>query len=187
MTIVEVILLVLVVLAIGLHFLPKQSNPLIAKAQADVDDLYEVILSHFEKQAAPAPAPTVTQTVHAPAVPALAPAPVPAVPTVNGVPVPAGMTDAQFNDLVHAKQGVQVYLDPSADPSVMAAVANASDAWLTSLGPYYVQQLSVLTTAGTPVGDRVRRFIADTGFKVEPVTQAQDAVAGTAANQAAGK
>ena len=50
---VEVILGVAVLLSLVLHFLPKQANPLIAKAQTDVDDVWTWIADHLKGHAAP--------------------------------------------------------------------------------------------------------------------------------------
>ena len=101
--------------------------------------------------------------------------------TANGVKTPAGMTDAQFTALVTAKQGVQVFLNPAADPSVLAGIVNASDAWLAALGSYFVEQLMEQTDVGTPVGDRIRLYV-EAHPVAETVTAEQEAAAQEAAN-----
>jgi hypothetical protein len=51
MTAIEIIILLVAGLALALHFLPKQANPLIAKAQSDVDGVWDFLLNHFSKTA----------------------------------------------------------------------------------------------------------------------------------------
>ena len=184
MTAIEIVILLVAGLALALHFLPKQANPLIAKAQSDVDSVWDFLLNHFSKVAAVpvvTPVPNVTHTVtFGGAFPAgtVIPAPT-AASTVNGVPTPDGISYAAFGQLVAAKQGAATFLDPAADASVLSAVVNASDAWFASLGAYFVQQLVAQTTTGTPVGDRVRAFVVT--HPVEVVTAAQEAAAVLAA------
>jgi hypothetical protein len=100
--------------------------------------------------------------------------------TANEVPVPEGMTLETFTQLVVAKQAVAGFLDPHEDPSVLAALETATDAWFTAQGPYMVQQLLAQTVAGTVVGDRVRAYFltfpADHQV-CEVVTEAQEVAA----------
>ena len=66
---VLIITLILAAAALALHFLPKQKDPTIAKAQADVDDVWTWIADHLKGHAAPGAAPvapatsTITHTV----------------------------------------------------------------------------------------------------------------------------
>ena len=187
-----IVALVLAALAVALHLLPKSSDKLIAKAQKDADDLYEWVLDHMTlhhtasvvngSTASTSPQGHTFVFGGSPSSPTGQITPPPSVETMNGVPVPDGMTLGQFTQLVVAKQGVASFLDPKADPSVLASVVGASDAWFLALGPYYVQQLVSQMAADTKVGARIRDFIAAGHPVVEQVTPAQEAAAVLAAS-----
>src|ERR1019366_686036 len=76
MTAIEIVILLVAGLALALHFLPKQTNPLIAKAQSDVDGVWDFLLNHFSKAAVTA---TPVVPVSVAPVPVSVTAPIPAV------------------------------------------------------------------------------------------------------------
>lgn len=179
MSAIEIILGLVAALALVLHFIPKPANPLIAKAQSDVDDLWDKVLELVKGGSGG----TTVNNNHTISTPASTAAPVDplAEGSVNGYLVPSGMTNASFTQLVLAKQGVTGFLK---DAVMNAAVASASDAWFAGLGAYFLEQLQYLTVAGTPVGDRVRAYIASAHPVIESVTSQQEAVAAQAAGTA---
>ena len=96
--------------------------------------------------------------------------------TTNQIPVPAGMTLEAFTQLVTAKQGVATFLDPHADASVLTALETATDAWLGSLGPYFLYELVAQAPAGSVLAARLATYTADHPV-TETVTPEQDAAA----------
>ena len=75
MTAIEILILLVASAALALHFLPKQVNPTIAKAQADVDDVWVWIADHLKGHVAP--------ITSAPVIPVPTPVPTPAVPVAT--------------------------------------------------------------------------------------------------------
>ena len=96
--------------------------------------------------------------------------------TTNQVPVPSGLSLQQFTELVGAKQGVATFLDPHADASVLTALETATDAWLGSLGPYFLYELVAQAPAGSVLAARLATYTADHPV-TETVTPEQDAAA----------
>ena len=191
MTLVWIILTLVGLLALAavvLHFLPKSSDVRIAKLEDDANWLWDrVFPSHAGVTAVAASAALPLALAPRPAVdPVVATPAVPFVPIVNtphgcnGVPTPAGLTDVQFVQLVMAKQGAATLLNPKA--GVLQAVITGSDGWFAqSLGAYWLRELIAQSTASTPVGDRIRAFVASANPTIEQVTPAQDAAAVLAA------
>lgn len=100
--------------------------------------------------------------------------------TTNEVPTPDGMSSEQFTALIEAKQGVAGDL---ANPFLETDLQTRPDAYFESLGAYFVRELEAQTTAGTPLGDRIRLYTAS--HPVEVVTPEQDAAATLALSNAA--
>jgi hypothetical protein len=179
-----IVALVLGALAVTLHLLPKQKDPTIAKAQADVDSLWDVVVSHFEKKASAPTSVAALSVNHTVTVggntptpdPVVAPAPV--IPTANGVPVPAGMDLGTFTQLVAAVSSAGVMLSA---PHMDASLIGSSQAWWNSLGDFYREAL--LHEATGPVLEAFRTLSVAAGA---PAPLSVSATQWAAATQAAG-
>ena len=177
MTAIEIIILVVAGLALALHFLPKQTNPAIAKAQADVDGVYDWLVAHLEHKAA------VVTSVVAPALVAPKAAAVPAVaapapiPTVNGVPVPKDLSYESFNALVLATAGAASLL-PIIDPTA----AWFTPTWFHAFGPYFREELLAQATGAKLLA---LQTLAPGGPALMYITPEQQAAANASAGVAA--
>lgn len=185
---IAILALVLAGLSVLLHLIPAKdihSAP-IAKAQADVDDVWNWIVTHLEHKAAtpaapvaaPAPAGPISVTYHFGATPdqvgVITAPPQPA--TMNGVPTPAGLTDSQFVSLVVAVQGVQAMVS---NPDLHASLMASTQAWWNALGPFFREELLKLGPADLTIG---LSALAQAGPALVPITPDQQ----TAALQAVG-
>jgi hypothetical protein len=163
----------------------KQIHAGYAAAMANITSVATKAIDTVKSAQAPVAAPAGTSVNHSvtfttPGVAgAVTAAPAPA--THNNVVVPAGMSQSQFVALVMAKLGVSRNVGPKADPNVVANLVASLDPYFANLGQYFVEQYLLQAPAGTPVGDRVRKFVADTKFAVETVTDAQELAAVQAA------
>jgi len=124
MTPVEILILIVAGLALALHFLPKQANPLIAKAQTDVDDVWTWIADHLKGHVAPITSAPAAQPIApvVPGAPLVGPGGYVGTPNAHGtvtwaLPVPAGDTLAADGSLlvpVLAQEAVDATLKASA-------------------------------------------------------------------------